>query len=783
MIPLKALEKAGYTDDKLKAKFLATDKDPKIQEFIDMVDARTREGLDHCMRNARIWGAIDDLMSRPLQQLTATIARHLADNREALGADLDAVAKQWGISGMLTQAFDPQTNLPMTDKTGRPIMGINMPVFRDIFVPLSLAYTKARWATAFNAIDTRPLYKYSPNVPSDFEKLKCSIIEGVIERQNAQMGYRADERQLMLQQFTYGQAFSFPQEPWYQEFSYDLEGKKQIVKAGIRSAIPHPSKCYVDLSHRTSSVNSDTGTDFGMYWDLYRWRAVRADKKLWVPDRENFQIGINAGTGMFSGSTWAAYQTLFPCQLNFPTELTTGNLSNSDNRSDRAFYYTTGHLDAAVALCNSFHRVIPADFGLFDYDEPVWLRCKTAFSRDMLHVEPFCYSPLSGYFYDRDDHRVIGSSIPLEVAPFEDQIGNLLTQFVITIRRNLQNFMFFNSDGLSEADVEQVKSASGRSYTSINFIPISFSRLGDRQIDPRSLLVPVVMPLAPTAETLQGIRVTLDIVDRLIGFSAHEAGTVTPHEITATEDTTIRDQVSERRRFTLSFSEDGMRARQRMLYDATMAYGEDNVFVEVAIDQLEIDRQTAEKLLTELGFTISAEWNRGGSLGVTGTKTKLYVDSFATGRTGINKVNDVDLAKQFLQVFQSIFSNPAIAQAVGVETMIGWFNNIAIYAGLPSSMRLRMQGPPGPGGPGGMPDPQQLMAAVQQMVAQMGEQQLQSLGQAIQQKMLAPMQQEIGNAITEVVRRISRLEGAAGIPPEANQDQPNEGNPTPMGPA
>ena len=778
MIPLETLRKAGYSESELRKKLTATAKDPKVGDFIDMVDSRCREGIEHCLANCQTWSAIDELMSRPLQQLNTVIARHLVDCRESLGSDLQSIASNLGLGSMLTQAFDPRTGQAMLDKSGKPVMGLDLPVFQDIFVPLALAYTKARWATAFNDIDTQPLYKFSPLIPSDQEKLRCAIIEGMIERQNSQMGYRADERQLILQQLTYGHAVSFPREPWYTE-SVGIGDDKRIVKAGIRSDIPHPSRCYIDMASRPSTINSDTGTCFGMHWDLYRWRDVRADSKMWIDDRENYQLSRGNGVFPFSGAGWSIYQNLFPCQAKFPTGVY-GAGQRMDNRQDEAFAYTTSHLDSGVAVCKSFHKIIPKEFGLFDYDEPLWMGVKTAFTRDILHAEPYPYRPLAGYFYDRDDNRAIGSSIPIEVAPFEAQIGNLLTQFVITIRRNLQNFVFFNSDGLPETEVERIKSsgAGGRAYTNINFVPISFSRLGDRQIDPRSLIMPIVMPLAPTAETLQGIRMTLDIVDRLIGFSPAEAGTVTPHEITATEDTTIRDQVTARRRFTLGFSEDGMRARQNMLYDATMTYGEDEVFVEIAIDKLEIDPETARKILGELGFEIGAQWNRGGSLGVTGSKTKLEVYGFASGRTGINRVNDVDLAKQFLQIFQSIFSNQAIAESVGIETMLGWFNNIAIYAGLPSSMRLRLKDPQA-GGPGQM---QQLMAAVPQMIAQMGEQQLQALQQAIQGKLLQPMQEEIGRAITEVVRRVSRLEGAVGIPPQANAAPsqgapPNEGNP------
>lgn len=769
MIPLSSFKATGYDDAKLKAKFTEEPRTPEITELIDLIDSRIRDGMDHCQVNARVYRAIDEIMSRPLRQTTYELAQHLIDHKDSL-QDIESVAREWGLTHMLTQAVDPRTGTPI-EVNGRPVMGLDLPVFHDIYVPLSLAYTKSRWATMFNAIDQEPLYNYSPAIPSDREKVKCGVVTGVVRGISAQMGYRSDERQSILQMLTYGTCYNFPEEPWYQEKVVLPNGEKQIVKSGVRFAIPHPGRTFIDLSCRTSCINSDTGVTFGGWWDAYRWGAIMDNPGYWL-DPDGTKVSTDGGR-IIRGGAYKIYETLYPCNVKFPIELT--SVGQTDNRTDASFTFTRGTRDQGVVLCKSFHKLIPSQYKLFDYSEPVWFQATTLFSRDVIKFEPLCYRPIVGYFYDKDDHRNIGSSLPLEIAPFEDKIGNLLKQFLLTLKRNLNNVVFFNKDGLTEETIAKIENLSGRSYQQVNFVPISLSRLQDRGVDPRSLLMPVNLPMGPTGETLTGIKMVLDIVDRLNGFSSAEVGSTTPHEITATEDTTIKSYVTERRRFTLGFHDDGMEAKKRMIYDAVMNYGEDKVFSQIAVDQLGISNEAAKVVLQQLGFVVESEWNQGGSLGVVGPRSSLMVEEFSSGRDGINRASDTQMAKQMLQVFQSIFSNPAIAQAAGVQTMISWFNNIAIYAGLPTSMRLKFDPSQAQGG---QPNPEQMMQAVQQMVQQMTTQQMGQLAQAVTKQLaelaqtiqkgeIEPMQREIGQAIKLLVERVSRVEGALHFPPAA----------------
>ena len=111
-------------------------------------------------------------------------------------------------------------------------------------------------------------------------------------------------------------------------------------------------------------------------------------------------------------------------------------------------------------------------------------------------------------------------------------------------------------------------------------------------------------------------------------------------------------------------------------------------------------------------------------------------------------------------IFQSMFSNKAFAEAAGIPKLIEWFNTIAVYAGLPTNLRLNADMPAG-AGPQAMPNPEELQQMMAQIAQQITSQELEKLGGAIQQKLMEPLRDEISGAVEALARRISKLEGAS----------------------
>jgi hypothetical protein len=765
MTTTDTLTQRGYSDESLRAKITAQKRTPKVENFVMLTASRVRDGIDSCLRSAHIYHAIDQVLGRNLKQLNFTLAESFLSKgmvAGSIGANSEAImsgiVKDLALDSMFCQVMGKDGRPIM--RGGKPVFGLNHGTFHEIFVPFTLGYVQQRWAAMWNTIDQDPLYDYRPAIATPKNKIRQGVLNAWINRTAGKFGYRSDERQALLQMMKYGMAMAFPREPWFREYAIGTEGKKQLVRDGIRFDLPHRSQFFYDQSERASTINTDTGCKFTGYFQARRWGDIVADKSLWIDEAEREYVIDGDGLRLFTSSSWINYSALYPSIAG------AGRLGDvSEAGTDAAaLRYSSNMVDRSCVVSYSFHKIIPSEYDLYDYDEPLWHKVTSLFSEIPIKVEPFLYSPNCAYLYQRDDDREIGSSLAIEVLPFEDKITNLLRQYLLAIRRNLVNFVFYNIDGLDQPQIDMIQLGfRPHDLAEVNLVPISLNKLTQMGVDPRSILNPISFPQQMTGDLIAGIKSVIEITDRIIGLTASEVGAVTRHEITATQDTTLKDGASEKRRFILGFHEDGQNAKKAMLYRAHMEYGQDEVVVEISSDQLGIKPDEAAVAAEAVGFNIDDTWDGGGSHGVSGSKTALDAFDFTSRRDGVNRASDVQVARQMLQMFQSIFSNAAIAQAAGIDTVIEWFNTIAIYAGLPTNMRLKLSG--GAAGPQG---PEQMLQAmlpvVQKMVAEMGQAQLQQIGQAVQGP-LAQMRQDIEQAVATIAARLSRVEGASGIAP------------------
>lgn len=768
IIPSASLKKAGYDpsgsgDKMLRGKFYPAEgisaRSQGVQDLIDLMSSRVRAGMDRCLEDAHLYWAIDEAMQAPLRQLGITLARHAANANEEAVPNATELLQHWGITHMLSPSVDPGTGKPRLDGAGRKVMALDLPVFVNVFFPAVMAYVHAKWANLFTAFDQYPFYKYSPAIPTPENKAKCDIITSWMATQTARMGYRADERQCFLQAIKYGWCLTAPTEPFFRQY-VDDGGKKKLVREGIRSDIPHPTESFYDGAHRPSSINFDNGCNYFGWWRLHRYGEVVNDKSLWIPDDKTLTMstGIPA---MFASSAWQSYRHLYPTAMRWPS--TPAGSINIDNRQNRAFDYTTNNYDNAMAVCRTFHRIVPKDWDLFDYDEPLWIRSVTAFDREPLKVEPMQYTPGAMYLYDFDQNSSVGSGVAVQALPFQDAISNLLTQYILSIRRNLVNLVFYNRDGQLDDVVRRLESLGQKFYTQLNFQGVSFRALEAQGLAVDRLFSQVSFPIVPTTEALQGIQTLLNIMDRTLRFSSQDFGAQGSHQQSATEMARIGASVKTGQEHTATFFEDAINRRQEMLYEGNMVHGDDEVVGEVA-NTLGIDPAA----VAMLGFNVEAGESATRSYGVVGPKSALDSAVFASFQQGSKRPSDIMLAQTMLQTMQVVFNSKPLLELAGVETVADWWNTVATYAGLPTNQRLRVGN--GAAAPGVITDQmlQQIQQVVLETIQQILPEQLNQLGQAMRAEALEPLRQEVAAAIAEHSKRISRVEGGAGLPPSQN---------------
>lgn len=685
MVDLEVLKKKGYSQEALKAKFTAENPDDKVKALIDLNARRIDEGINRNLNDARVWYAIDQSFDVSQRQITYTLVEGLL-SKGLSGDNIMEAMKTWGITSRLNGMM-----LPLIDKSGnkvcgpdgKPMMKLDLPTFFHIFVPLVQAYLKMRWAKLFGDRNIYPLYKYEPSSMTMQNRLRCEVITSRIQRMAQDMGYREDERQSILQMLKYGVCMNFPSEDFFREKQIlmdDGSEKELIVREGVRFEIPHPSRMFYDLNHRLSTANTDTGVEYAGFWNVLRYREVKNNPEFWNTDSIQFKYGS------WVEAKYNFYRELNPCMLRFPTASTYTPGAGDTDRTREAFRYSTHHLDEGVTVVSFFQKLVPSEWGLFDYDHPIWMRFIHTGSHTVSHAVPLAYNPLVAYMYDADLGVARPASLALELLPFQDHLSNLLTQYLLTVKQNLERVVFWNADVVDQKYVDIIQNLGEKKYRGTTFIPYSKRELSWQQQSERDAFTPMSIPKGDSAEIAGAIAQLLGMMERVLGYSAQEVGVPASHEQTAQEVNIISLNTSNRLQLTGSFVDSAIQARKKLLYEALLAYGADEIMAEVA--QLDDAKKDA---LEKLGFTIEDPGSRDAKAGIKGHKKALRVNGFASDREGADRIMDSKIAATMVQTFQAIFSNPVLAQAAGLEQLIDMFNQVLVYSGAPKDFRLRVQ--------------------------------------------------------------------------------------------
>lgn len=789
MVDLELLAKRGATPEKLKAKFTADVMDDKIKELVDLNATRIDEGIQRNLNDARTIYAIDQAYDVSQRQITYTLVEGLLANGVSGEKVMEAMTS-WGITSRLSNMMSPlcdKSGQAVCDKTGKKLMKLDMPTFFNIFVPLVQSYTKMRWAKLFNDRDIYPLYKYEPVSQTLENRVRCEIITSRIQRMVQDMGYREDERQSILQMLKYGTCINFPSEDFYREkqlFLKDGKEQKKVVKEGVRFEIPHPSRTFYDLNYRLSTANTDTGVEYAGFWNVLRYKDVKNNKDFW--NTENIQFKY----GSWVLSKYNYYRELNPCMLRFPTVNShsgSGTGVGDTERTNEAYRYNMHHLDEGVTVVSYFQKLVPSEWNLFDYDEPVWMRFVHTGSHTVSHAAVLGYNPLVAYMYDADLGTARPTSLSLELLPFQDHLSNLLTHYILTVKQNLERIVFWNADVVDQKYVEIINNLGEKKYRGVTFIPYSKKELSWQQQSERDAFTPVQLPQGNSLEVAGAVNQLLSMMERVLGYSAQEVGVPATHEQTAQEVQIIAANTSNRLQLTGSFIDSAVRARKKLLYDAMMSYSDDEIIAEVA-DMDEVKKAT----LTKMGFKVDEVEASDAKVGVKGSKAMLDIDAFSSDREGADRVVDAKLAATMIQTFQSIFSNPVLAQAAGLEQLISLFNQILVYSGAPKDFRLRVQAQQQQQAPSPEEAQQQqaaMLQGVQQQLAQMASQivdgKLTELAQGLRQNIVEPMQattQQTAQAIAQLsARQDEQSQAVVKLFQliQAAQQQPYVGSPVP----
>ncbi len=755
--------------ESLKAAFdhSTMEKRPKVKAMVEQIRDSIKGGIERNRRDYRLFKAMDWAFEAPFYQVSYTQLRGLMsaapDDKKVL-----EVVNSWGLTHLLTDQVD-ENGKTCCGADGKAKKNLNLPVFFNIFVPIVMAYITIRWGKLFNDLDQQPHFKYEPAQFTKDNRLRAEMITQLVERQSKWFSYPADTRQTLLQTLLYGVCINFPKEAWFREEQEDENGDVKTIREGLRFDMPHPSRMYYDTFSRLSTLNTNSGIKYAGRWSLPRYKEVHDNPLYWNKDRISF-----GSTTWFDIGKSDFLSQVYPCTISFPqVQSVSGGVGPNDREGNNAAqYYSSGEYNNATLVTDHFQEIIPADCGLGTYKYPVWFRFVLASDDTVIYAEPLSFDRLPVYAYDADFNRDRFRSMALEIVPFQDHLSNLLTHWILAVKQNLTNPIFFDKDQIPPTVLAELQNMGQKTYAGNAWIPFSSTENFRPKINEKNAFFQPQFSRHNTGEIASLASALLAMLDRLLLVSPQETGQAASHEQTAEESRIVDRNMSTRVRFTGSFIRDGNQAKKKMLYDAIMAHADDEITVNISSSMID-DEEEFKKTVSRLGLTIAdgPDYNPSdprSTRTLKGKKSAIALEEFASTLGEEDRINTAGIAAAMSQVFTAVAGNEFFLQALGPEQLIELLNQIAVTSGLPREFRLKA----------GAVDKN---AGVEQQQEQFGKliegfasQVKEALGQAQQQTLEAAGQQTeqmIQQAVAGIAQQLSPLAQAVAAGAKLDENQ------------
>lgn len=635
------------------------------KRLVDLISGRIRDGYENTLREHRAYYAVDLAYETPFAQTTATFVNHLRSQNLTYEQTVEAL-KNYGLS-------ESELFLDIPGADGQTVRCLNYPVLFQIYIPIVKAYVSAIVAEIFNERNTVPLLPYKPLKNSEKNKVRCDIITDIGQTMATQMGYAALYRQTIQQMLKYGIMLCFPREEWYSEYQI-LDGKKELIKEGLRYMTPHPSRTYYDLEYPLTSFNTDTGCTFGGHWHVLTYGTILDNRYYW--NKNNIFSGTNWFQSPLAGNYFAE---VFPCNMKWPPRWV-GPMSREDKL---AWYNSSEDRDKAVFVTEHFQKLIPKDWDLGKYPYPVWHRFTVAGDDTIIWCEPVGYNPVWFMGYDYDEQMARTSSLALEIIPWQDQLGNILSQMLLTMRQNLTNVIFYDTNLVDAEEIKRMQNAGERKYKSTMWLPFDSFKNAAARLNQAQAFFPVRFEKIPIAEQIQCLSTTLNIMERVLQISPQQLGGSASHQQSKAEVVQTAGSGNNRIAFLSTTVDEGTDAWMRQLYDAEQNYLDPNFEAQISADTPDL-----EKHLADMGFEVKHKGD--DQFTVTGNKKKLRLEGFASVNIGPNRTRDKEIAQVIFQVVGTVAGQEDLHKKIGAKNLLRLIEQAAVLAGAPADFKLNL---------------------------------------------------------------------------------------------
>lgn len=672
MISKATIKKYKLDTTSLKKLFTAKELDENVAKLIQLVADRIKNGRIRNCTDYRPWVACDVAFDAPFNQTMPTLLRGIMEGCDSSEAVLKTL-RGYGIA--------EDTLFTKTEVDGGARWEFNEPIFYNVLVPLVRAYVTIRLSKLFNDRNLTPLFEYPPREYTAKNRLLCKILTEVVETMSSSFGYSSTLRDFIFNALMYSVSIKFPIEPWTKDVQEGEDGKEIIEKEGVRYMVPHITRTYWDLSYPLATLNTGTGCSFAGYWTVKKWGDVAMDTLLW--NRNNVPHGTNWLDP--NGLYFNFFKEAYPCTLEFPQPPRT---RRNDRENLFARYSMRTDFDSAFFLSYHYQELIPADWGLGEYPYKVWMRFTVGGDNTIMFAEVFRYHPLNYIGYDSDSGRGRNASLALEILPFQDLVGNELSNFLLTIKRNLLNITWYDTDSVDKTDLLNLKKSGNKQYGGLNFVGFSSLKMQREGKDIGDAFKPLNFPYADPNPSLLAINTTLNMLERILGMSAQEIGQSASHQQSKKEVEITNANTSNRLAYTGSFVDEGVYAWMMQLAEAAITHMDGK---EVVVN-IPTDIEGMADALQEIGFEFVEGTPAIGQerVAVKGTLTRQHLVQFVARRSDASRENDTQLAATMFQAIMTIANSQYLTSVIDPTSMVELIQQAMILGGADDDFKIRL---------------------------------------------------------------------------------------------
>lgn len=710
MINFEVLKYFGTTNEQLKTYFTKKDGSPlcgKAQEFCKWISGLIEDGRTTSIRYYRFYAAADLMWDGP-PILPENVPLTAYAQKKIDIVSCEAELNKLGCAEKFIETTKP------TAPDQAPKKQVNFEKLAEVCVNIGRSYISRRVDAQCNKYNSlTPTFKYEPRDKSLVGRCKGEAMSEYADIMAAAYDYKHQQRQAIRGMLSYSRSFMFPAGAWdydtqidfapddytgddlVQDDSEQPEGEKRpklrsvVVKEGVPMLVLHPSKVIYDTAYPPATINTDSGCGYIAFWDVKKYGDLKCNTAYFNTDKISYSSG---GASVYSQNR-GYFDLIYSGQpINFPQPGTpapdgvdTGamgkhsiDLAANNDRTANTGVYTTEQSESGVFVTDLRVKVVPRDWGMGRYPKPVWLRLLVASDDTVIFAEWLPSLPAIYWGHNEDDAKMINLGQMHEIMPWQDQLSNIMSQLLMTMKRTLAQIWVLNSDVVDEVTYQQFQELmrGENFYQKPKLLKVSYKKLQNMGIDPKVGAIQLVMPEQRDQEYInnafKAIVQILALVERLMMLSPQEQAQPAPREITAAEVAAV-EATTQVKFNAISESIDEARAAwKRIVFESAQAFATDQVVLPVTQT---FSKETIEKA----GFNLKAPEDEGESTRqegrtITGSKRSLVYDYVFTSRDGGNRVTDAQSANVLISTLNAVI--PLIGQSLGKKRIFEIVNEI-----------------------------------------------------------------------------------------------------------